>query len=99
MFRGTTPIIKFSFPFDFTNVNKIYITFAQNKKIVLEKDISAISFLNSTISLPLSQVETLLFSDMAKIEMQIRFTTLDGMSVASDIICTTVSEILKDGEI
>lgn len=52
-----------------------------------------------SISVTLTQAETLMLMHDADVRMQIRAKFADGSAVASNIMQTTVSEILKDGEI
>lgn len=98
MHRGTTPINIFRTDVDLTNASVLFITYMQNGKVVLEKDIREVKINKEVITVYLSQKETLLFNE-GIITIQIRVKFPDGSSIASKLIRTSVYEILKDGEI
>ena len=52
-----------------------------------------------TLSVTLTQSDTLQFDDDAKLEMQIRFVFTNGAVDATQIIKGKIGRILKDGEI
>ena len=99
--RGTTPILTFTLPFDTANIAKAYITIAQNDEIVIDKEVgdTGCTYSDKTITLHLTQEETLKLADCSGIEMQIRLRTTNGEVLASQIIKAFVEEILKDGVI
>lgn len=98
MIRLTTPTHRFKFPFELDeNVAKVLITYAQNRKIVLEKEFEgAVS--GNTIEYRLTQEETKRFSPFAKAEIQIRVLFADGKAVASHIYDMKVDDVLN-GEV
>lgn len=98
MIRGTTPINKFTTDTDLSNADKIYITYKQNGKTKVEKTKEDITFGEGFLQVKLSQEETLGFSERS-VDIQIRAKFLDGTAIASNIINTSVSKILKEGEI
>ena len=65
MRRGTNPVLTFELPEAIT-ISALYITFQQNRQTVLEKDLTAVTYdkENGIITLPLSQEDTLLFSEL-----------------------------------
>ena len=89
MHRGTTPINIFRTDVDLTNASVLFITYKQNGKVVLEKNI---------VSVYLSQKDTLLFTE-GIVTIQIRAKFSDGSVIASSLIRTNAREILKEGEI
>lgn len=98
MYRGTTPINVFRTDVDLTDASVLFITYMQNGKIVLEKNISDIKIHKNILSVYLSQSETLLFTEgIVNIQIRVRFR--DGSTLASNLIRTFAYEILKDGEI
>ena len=115
MRRGTTPLHKFYVDADLSDLDVLYITYEQNGSVVLEKELEEveINVEEKMISTRLSQDETLLFDATGKngtmseftfinddrVRIQIRWRRNDDRAYASDIITTTVEEILKDGEI
>lgn len=65
MRRGTNPVLTFELPEAIT-ISALYITFQQNRQTVLEKDLTNVTYEqeSGTITLPLSQEDTLLFSEL-----------------------------------
>lgn len=99
MIRGTTPTLEFTLPFSTDLIDEAYITVAQYKKPVFEKAKSDCTLNGNTISVKLTQEETLKLKAGAKVEMQIRCLTTTNDAIASEIIVCDAERILKDGEI
>lgn len=100
MIRGTTPKLDFRIPMDVSNIKVLYVTFSQNEKIILDKELSDFSVSDSNIlSLTLTQDDTLAFKHNLPVELQVRCRLRDGTALASKIIRTNVNKILKDGVI
>ena len=100
MRRGTNPVLTFELPEAIT-ISALYITFQQNRQTVLEKDLTNVTYEqeSGTITLPLSQEETLLFSELEPVWVQIRLRDNLGNAVASEPRRVNVGEIFKDGVI
>lgn len=104
LYRGTTPKQIFNLGFLLENEEEIYVTYAQGGAVVFEKELSEIEKIididtgNTVLTFTLSQNETLTLKD-DYIDIQIRIKYLDGTAIASDLIRTYTSIILKDGEI
>lgn len=96
--RGTTPTNYFNVDLDLTEADAIYITYVQKGEVVFEKDISDITVEAERLSVKLTQEDTLKL-DEGEIEIQIRAKMSDGTVVASNIVKTTASRVLKDGVI
>ena len=96
MYRGTTPTLIFALPFNAENISTLNIAFAQNRKVVLEKTLRDCQTSEKQITLKLTEQETLRFSAEALLEIQLR-CVYEGNHLASNIICTDVNRILKDG--
>lgn len=66
MRRGTNPVLTFELPEAIT-ISALYITFQQNRQTVLEKDLTDVTYEqeSGTITLPLSQEDTLLFRSLS----------------------------------
>lgn len=102
MFRGTTPTHKFN-----VNVNlqatRVFLTYKQRGSIVVEKDSNVdtetLTIDGNSVTVTLSQEDTLKFNYNEGVEIQIRAVYEDGKAIASSIITTYVDKILKDGEI
>lgn len=98
MFRGTTPTNVFNVDVDLTNAEVIYITYKQQNKVVFEKEKSDITVTENSLTVKLTQEETLKLTER-EVEIQIRARFSDGTALASNIIKTTANKILKDGVI
>ena len=97
--RGTTPTFTFTFKeqgLDLTTAANVYVTFAQNKK-VLTKTGSDLDVSEKSISVYLSQSETLMFHD--SVEVQVNWTTPDGQRAASNIVRADFTKQLLDQEV
>ena len=101
MRRGTTPTHIFKTDLDLTGADAVYVTYQQYGKTVLEKDLSDMTVEEESLTVRLTQTETLLFREKpdGTVRIQIRARWPDGDALASNIIETTVKEILKEGEI
>lgn len=100
--RGTTPINTFLTSIDLTEANVIYITYSQLGKIVIEKTKEDVtSMTETTLSVKLTQMETLRLKSEYPVQIQIRagFGGENGDRVKSNIMETTVDPILKGGTI
>lgn len=98
MFRGTTPTLTFTLPFSVVNIDNAYVTFAQSGAVVIDKPLEDLQLDGNTITVTLTQEETLSLRENTSVEMQVSIR--DGEKVMrSQILTTTVKRILKDGEI
>lgn len=93
MIRGTTPTIKYNIGLDASTVVDCRISFKQFNKDLFLKTYDDVSFENTTISLMLTQEETLSFS-AGKLFTQIRVKTQDGKVYASKMIELSVHDSL-----
>ena len=98
MRRGTTPTNTFDVDVDLRQASVIYITYSHLGKTVVEKEINDITIEENTLTVELTQEETLAFPK-GEIEIQIRAWFPEGLAIASNIIKTTASRILKEGVI
>ena len=99
MRRGTTPTHTFDTDISLVEATEIYVTYKQGDKR-LDKTKDDLDVTETSVSLELSQEETLMFSeDKCKTQVQIRAKFADGTAVASNISQVTVSPILKEGVI
>ena len=104
--RGTTPTLTFNVKnenMDLTEVAEVWITFKTKPGVRLKEktyDINdvVIDAVEKTITLSLSQEDTLYFADN-KILVQVRMRMNNDMAFASAIIETSIGQILKDGVI
>lgn len=95
--RGSTPTNIFNVNIDLRGAT-LYITYKQGGQIIVEKTGSDIFVTETTLTVKLTQEETLRFKS-GSVRIQIRYVRQDGSADASNIIETRAEEILKDGEI
>lgn len=104
--RGTTPTLTFNVKneqMNLDNISEIWITFKTKPGVKLvektyDKDDVTIDAANSTITLSLSQEDTLAFAD-SNMFVQVRLRMNDDMAFASAILDTSIGAILKEGVI
>ena len=102
MIRGTTPRLDFKVPFDPSTAKRIWITFSQGGKEVFTVEKKNLTLDGQTISVTLTQKQTLSLVSAANVDIQLRVSFSNGdtdEALASEIITTSVQRILKDGEI
>ena len=96
MIRGTTPKHMFTLPFDMSTVKELHILYAQGDNLVLKKTLSDCTADGCTVSVILTQQETMLFSEDKRVEIQIRVLTTAGQALASRIREESVYDVLDD---
>lgn len=98
MYRGTTPTNTITSDVDLRDM-RVYVTYQQNKVNVIEKTNEGISIESDKVLIPLTQADTLKLDPRHGVLVQIRAITASGVTIASNVMQTTVEDILKDGEI
>lgn len=99
MFRGTTPTLNFKLPFAASTVVDGYVSIAQNRQVIVDKPIADWAISDNTISVTLTQKETLLLGASNTTEIQLRVKLADGTALASKIFTVSTERILRDGVI
>lgn len=99
MRRGTTPVHIFTPDADLSAATVLYVTYEQRGETVLEKSLEEVDVTESSVTVALTQAETLAFDEAHPVRVQIRAGFADGTRIASNILKVSVGEILKDGEI
>lgn len=101
MRRGTTPTLTFTTPYAADLIQSGYITFSQRGTDLLDVALNdeAVTIADNSISVDLTQEQTLMFTTVAPCNIQIRAILTSGKAVASNIVQDTICPILKDGEI
>lgn len=94
MMQGTTPTHHFTLPFDTKVVANARIIYAQNEKVVFKKELSDCQCNANTISVTLTQEETLKFSFPKTVQIQVRILTTGGDALNSEIYTVGVEECL-----
>lgn len=95
MRRGSTPTNTFTVDIDLRGATLI-VSYEQKGRIVLEKTGSDLTVTATSITLELSQEDTLKFTT-GEVLIQIRYVFPDGSADASNIIKTTFERIIHDG--
>ena len=102
MIRGTTPTHKLNVNVNLTSA-KVYVTYKQRGSVIVERsneDTNDTLIIDEkSITLTLTQEETLKFYANEKVEIQIRAVFEDGEAIASNIVSLYTDKILKEGEI
>jgi hypothetical protein len=94
MRQGTTPTIQITInDIDLNEMQNIYVVFEQNGYI-LKKESSDLDVEGNTISVLLSQEETLNFKE-GTCNIQLRMITKGGVAIASPIKTTKVYRVLN----
>lgn len=101
--RGTTQERYIDVDVDLTGADRIYVTFAQNGRNLVEKTISDLRVEPERIWFTMTQLETLRFDNRKinppPVEVQIRAGWPNGDCAKSNIMETTAGRLLKDGVI
>lgn len=97
--RGTTPTFIINLPFNTSTLTNCEMYFAQEDELLVTKSLEDFEADGTTLTISLTQADTLLFSDDEKLQIQLRFLFTDGSVEATTIMKKKVGEILKDGEI
>ena len=98
MIRGTTPTLTFAIPFDTSKITDGYVTFAQQKFVIIDKKVSDCELDGNIINLTLTQEETLKFQTESDVEIQIT-VKIDDRRISSNIITMPVNRVLHGGVI
>ena len=99
MMRGTTPTLEFTVPFNTNILAEAWVTLSQNREVILNKELEDCACSERTLSVKLTQEETLRLNCDCKTEIQVRVRTIEGEAMASEIITVNTDRILKDGVI
>ncbi len=103
MIRGTTPTNRIKTDIDLTGA-RVILTYSQGGNVVFEKTGDDLTIEQTEdgkyeVSTVLSQEDTLELKADLKVRVQIRAIFENGNAIASNIMESTVGEILKDGVI
>ena len=94
--KGCTCKNTFSIPFAESDIKVIFITYQQKGKTVIEKSLSECTFSEGTVSVILTQEDTLKLDENEYIKIQIRVRLQDGTLTKSKIIETYTDKVLKN---
>ena len=96
MRQGTTPTHTFTIPFDTGIVAKARVIYAQNNAVKIAKKEPDVKKTGNTISVKLTQEETLRLNHKFNTDIQLRILTNQGDSLVSDIITVSTEQCLSD---
>jgi hypothetical protein len=98
--RGTTPTLTFGLPFDTSIIDVGYVVVKQDKETIIEKPTSACDREGNTISVTLTQEETLglVSGTYAEISVVVKTSGGERLEIRRPII-ETVADTAKDGVI
>lgn len=97
--KGCTITNTFTVPFSQDEVEVLYVTYQQREKTIIEKTLEDCVFADGSLSVGITQEESLLFTSLLPVKIQIRARLTDGTVTKSNIITAEVDKILKDGVI
>ena len=97
--QGTTPTHYFDLPFDCGVIAAIRVTYKQEDVIVLEKELADCSFEGNTVSVTLTQEETLGFDHEQVCKIQLHCKTLGGQALISKVFVKSINELLSGREL
>lgn len=94
MRQGTTPTHTFTFPFDVSIVKDLSIVYQQNGENIIKKKLSDCKVEEQSVSITLSQEETLMFNLESIVRVQVKVLTQGNDVLVSDIISRRAYECL-----
>lgn len=94
MIRATTPIQRFTLPFETEMITDVEVVYGQNGKEKFRKGLDAVGLEGNVLSVKLSEDETFSFKPNAEGQVQL-FITTDGYTIATQIIDFVVDPTLK----
>lgn len=96
MRRGTNPTHTFTLPFDTSAVDKVRVIYAQSDIVKIVKKETDCELSGYTISVKLTQAETLRLNHRLKTSIQLRVLTHSGEALASGIVTMATTQCLSD---
>lgn len=97
--KGTTPTHIFNTNVDLTEAVALYVTYKQGVRVVIEKELSDCEVTSESVTVKLTQADSLQLNEAQAVDIQIRAKFSDGTAIASNIIKTDAERVLKGGEI
>ena len=104
MIRGSTQQLIFNIGINTEEVSQLWLTFSHSNRLnaeIFTKEINDVILSGTTITVPLSQEETLALNEYnikeKVVYIQLRVLLEDGQALASNVVEITVEHLLKDG--
>lgn len=99
MIRGTTPMHVFTHSLDPSDFEKIRIIYSQDNTVLFVKTMEDCEVEGNTITVRLTQENTLAFDHNLPVDIQVRILTKDKVALASAVKTVRVSRCLENGVI
>lgn len=96
MIRGTTPTHTFTLPFDTGEITALRVSYAQRGLVLLTKSEADCTLSGATVTLTLTQEETLRFAAGERVQIQLRVRCEDGSVLASRVLAASVEDCLLE---
>ena len=96
MYRGSTPTHVFTLSIQVEDIKALRLTYAQGGRTVLEKTEKEVKMEGNTVTLRLTQEETLAFGQTAPVNIQLKVLLNSGAVLPSQIFRVHVDEILNE---
>lgn len=97
--QGTTPTIVFNLPFNVSTIENCEVYLGQNDELIVTKGYNDCTLSGTTLTVQLTQSETLQFDPEEKLQIQARFRYVDGMVEATNITKVKVGDLLSEARI
>ena len=104
MIRGSTQNLVFNIGINTEEVSQLWLTFSHSNRLnaeIFTKEINDVILDGASITVPLSQEETLALNEYnikeKSVYIQLRVLLDDGQALASSIVEITVEHLLKGG--
>lgn len=98
MYRGTTPTLTFTLPIEANTITALNVALAQFGRVVVEKGLSEVLADGRTVSVTLTEDESLSLNAGVPLRIQLRVAVGDAR-MASQIFEVPVESILKEGKL
>lgn len=95
MIIGTTPTHTFTIPIDVSQIADLRISYAQDNNVLLTKSLEDCVLKSKTISVTLTQEDTLKFNSSTQIKTQLKILTTKNVVLVSKISVLLVDECLN----
>ncbi len=99
MYRGTTPTLKFNLPFDTSLIDEVWVTLGQDDEAVVNKTLSDCTADGKSLTVKLTQSDTLALSSEERTYVQLRVLLTDGTALASKTFKVKTKYIIRNGVI
>lgn len=96
MIRGSTPKLTYKLPFSSGQIKSARIMF-KNGPVKMVKTLKECATTDDTISVSLTQEETLKFNTEMSLKIQLQVLTTTGKSLVTPIQVISVEDLLEDG--